>query len=877
MNALYTLFIYPLELLFEVIFAVANRIVDNPGLAIIALSLAVNLLVLPLYKRADEVQREQRDIEASLAPGIAHIRKTFKGDERMMMLSTYYAQNDYSPLYVLRGSVSLLLQIPFFMAAYRFLSNLKILQGVSFGPIKDLGSPDGLLLIAGISINVLPVLMTLINFISGYIYTRGMPLKSKIQLYAVALVFLVLLYDSPSGLAFYWTLNNVFSMVKNAVYRVIEIRKKRRTAPAVVRPEAKYTAADRTLFILSGMFLTALIGFLIPSAVIRSSPSEFIDLTNTRSPNAYVIHSGLIAAGFFLVWGGVFFALAGKRGKLIISRIWWMLCPACAVTYLFFGTKLGTLSKSLTFEKQFDYTAGVKIVNILLVISVAYIFFCIAWKAPKAAGTVSLILVLVCAVMSGINMTKVRAEYMEVRDNVTLEMPSIPLSRTGSNVMVIMIDRAPGFLVPVIFDEIPGLKTQFDGFTFYPNTLSLGAHTKHAVPAMFGGYDYTPYAICTDESRTLQQKHDEALSVMPLLFRDEGFKVTVCDPPYAGYATPFDLTVFDAPGYEGIDVYATETNELVVGSFFAENRESLLNRNFFCYAVLKVSPVILQNALYDYGNYNRADRGDGVYSTPQSGYGPSRSSGVNMEFMNAYSVLNMLPSMTEITEDSGTFMYIDNNTPHSAMLLSEPSYEPAQDVDNTAYDTANTARFDVSVNGYELQTDSYDLMRHYESNAAAYIMLGEYFDYLRQEGVWDNTRIIIAADHGTMNYDVAFFGNETAIGDNSGMEAFNPVLMVKDFGSSGFVTSEDLMVNADIPYIATQGIIDNAVNPFTGNPLITHEDCGMPLYIFDSNDSNVGGNASDGPYALRFTPDAWYGFDGERVFDPGSWFVAGVA
>ena len=226
MNALYTLFIYPLELLFEVIFAVANRIVDNPGLAIIALSLAVNLLVLPLYKRADEVQREQRDIEASLAPGIAHIRKTFKGDERMMMLSTYYAQNDYSPLYVLRGSVSLLLQIPFFMAAYRFLSNLKILQGVSFGPIKDLGSPDGLLLIAGISINVLPVLMTLINFISGYIYTRGMPLKSKIQLYAVALVFLVLLYDSPSGLAFYWTLNNVFSMVKNAVYKVIEIRKK---------------------------------------------------------------------------------------------------------------------------------------------------------------------------------------------------------------------------------------------------------------------------------------------------------------------------------------------------------------------------------------------------------------------------------------------------------------------------------------------------------------------------------------------------------------------------------------------------------------------------------------------------------------------------
>ncbi|MBP3811194.1 MAG: hypothetical protein ILA15_10795, partial [Clostridiales bacterium] len=104
---LYTLFIYPLELFFEVVFSIAHRIVGHPGFAIIILSLAVNFLVLPLYKRADEVQREERNLEESLAAGIAHIKKTFKGDERMMMLNTYYAQNNYSPLYVLKGSVSL--------------------------------------------------------------------------------------------------------------------------------------------------------------------------------------------------------------------------------------------------------------------------------------------------------------------------------------------------------------------------------------------------------------------------------------------------------------------------------------------------------------------------------------------------------------------------------------------------------------------------------------------------------------------------------------------------------------------------------------------------------------------------------------------------
>ena len=225
MSWLYTVLIYPLELFFEVVFAIANRVVSNPGFAIIILSLAVNFLVLPLYKRADEVQREERDLEARLADGIAHIKKTFKGDERMMMLNTFYAQNNYSPLYVLKGSVSLLLQIPFFMAAYRFLSNLQLIRGVSFGPIEDLGAPDHMIVIGSFAINLLPIMMTLINFVSGYIYTKGMPLKSKIQLYAMAVIFLVLLYNSPSGLAFYWTLNNVFSLGKNIVMVVMREKK----------------------------------------------------------------------------------------------------------------------------------------------------------------------------------------------------------------------------------------------------------------------------------------------------------------------------------------------------------------------------------------------------------------------------------------------------------------------------------------------------------------------------------------------------------------------------------------------------------------------------------------------------------------------------
>ena len=930
MSALYTLFIYPLELFFEVVFSVANRVVGHPGLAIIILSLAVNFLVLPLYKRADEVQREERDLEAALADGIAHIKKTFKGDERMMMLNTYYAQNNYSPLYVLRGSVSLLLQIPFFMAAYRFLSNLKLLRGVSFGPIADLGAPDQMFVLFGFGINILPILMTLINFISGYIYTKGMPLKSKVQLYGMALVFLVLLYNSPSGLAFYWTLNNVFSMLKNVFYRfkrpgfalacvvagagaalvlfvntiydapypgrqlkltlagllliiplvIIIIRGKRPSAAGKLGDKLVYTGANRNIFILSGIFLSLLTGLLIPSSVIRSSPTEFINYSDVRSPNTYVIHAGLIAAGFFIVWGSVFFYLAGKKGRVIISSIWWALCPAALVTYLFFGTDLGTISNYLMFDTVFSYTFIQKAVNAAVVIVAISVFILLMCKARKLAEGLAVILVAVCAVMSILNMNVIRKTYEQNKDRILMEIPSIPLSTEGRNVMVLMMDRAPGFLVPVIFNEIPELAEQFDGFTYYPNTLSFGTHTKHAAPALFGGYDYTPGVICGDEGTTLVQSQNEALEVMPVLFAQEGFDVTLCDPPYAGYMSPPDLTVFDALGYDNINAYITEGNVGTDALDFNGDKELLWERNFFCYSLLKVSPLIVQSTIYNQGNYNMTDVGiteEGQFTIPQIGYGPSTSTGVNEGFMNAYSVLYNFADITQIIDgDENTFMYIDNETPHTTMLLSEPSYEPSQYVDNSEYDASHSDRFSTPINGYTLQMNDYNCMRHYECNVATYMLLGRYFDYLREQGVWDNTRIIIVADHGTMNVDVAMFGSQTTL-NRVGIEAYNPVLMIKDFGSTGFTTCSDLMINADVPYIATQGIIDNPVNPFTGNALMYHTDYGMPVCVYDSNDSNVTSDTEAGADAYRFVVDDWYAFDGDEVFDPEAWTYLGVS
>ena len=106
---IYSFFLMPIQLIFEVIFSYAYTFTsENTGLSIILLSLAFNILVLPLYRRSDAIQEEERNIEAKLHDGVQHIKKTFKGDERTMMIQTYYRQNNYSPLYVLRSAIDLI-------------------------------------------------------------------------------------------------------------------------------------------------------------------------------------------------------------------------------------------------------------------------------------------------------------------------------------------------------------------------------------------------------------------------------------------------------------------------------------------------------------------------------------------------------------------------------------------------------------------------------------------------------------------------------------------------------------------------------------------------------------------------------------------------
>ncbi len=900
LTILETLFLGPLKLIFELIFVAASNIVGHPGYAIIFLSLAMNFLVLPLYRRADAMQEKARDIEAKLHDGVAHIKKTFSGDERMMILQTYYRQNNYKPTDALNGSVSLLLEIPFFMAAYQFLSNLTVLDGVAFGPIANLGNPDGLLVVGGVAINVLPILMTLINVISSAIYLRGFPLKTKIQLYAIAAFFLVFLYESPACLVFYWTLNNVFSLCKNVFYKLKNPKKALCIFASLVGfallayglfffdkeflrdkgyaigaglllqipvilyfilfNDPKATAnqpkkvadpivPNRKLFIFGGLLLTLFIGVLIPSNIIVASPQEFVDVTYYYNPLWYIVSSVCLSAGTFLVWMGVFYWLASPKGKVIFERVIWILSGVMLVNYMFFGTDLGILSSALKYENGIDFSVEEQIINIWVIVAVIAALYLVIKKWGKAVPTILMVAAVSLGAMSAVNVFAINKSIKEISVEQAEKTPHFQLSKDGKNVIVFMLDRGMASYVPYIFNEDPKLQEQFAGFTFYKNTISFGRSTNLASPALLGGYEYTPVELNKRGDESLASKQNEALKVMPVLFSENGYDVTVCDPLYANYQWIPDLSIYD--DYPNINSFITN------GQFSDKKEKQKIidnsHRNFFCFGLLKSMPLSLQNVLYNDGNYNQ------VGSTSQKTEGIYTAVGYNPDFHGPYNVLLNLDTMTKVTgENKDTFLFISNETAHEPMLLQTPDYVPSYHVDNTQYEKENVDRF--TLNGVTLKMNKAYGLGHYHVNMAALKQLGAWFDYLRAQGVYDNTKIILVADHGQHLFQI-----DELVKNGTDLCSFYPMLMVKDFNSTEYTVSNEFMTNADVPTIAFDGLIENPVNPFTGKPINNDEKYAHDQFIILSGVWDVNKNNGN-----TFLPSKWASVS-ENFWDKSKW------
>jgi YidC/Oxa1 family membrane protein insertase len=873
LSILYSIIIYPLELLIELCYLAAYRMCHNFALSLVAVSFLVSVLILPLYFIAEKLQNREREKQKKMRPRIKKIREAFTGDERYMILSTYYRQNRYHPVYAMRNTFSLLIQIPFFIAAYSFISHLGALQNASLFFLPNLAEQDNLLAIGGLRVNILPVLMTLINVISGLVYSKNLPAVEKVQIFGVSLLFLFLLYNSPSGLVLYWTCNNIFSLVKNilektkhaklfvyicccflvllvsvfvlffhqgaivkrlviAVLVIILVLmpvflKRIRSFRSGSRKINSLSLLDKEpqktacVFCLSLVGLFLLCGMLLPSSLVVSSVEEFSFIETYETPYPFLGNTALQALGVFLFWPVCIFLFSPQKARAIFTKIAVVVFVCALINNFIFNRNYGWLTPSLIFSDPAE--AGIPVasdrilfltnVTALALVSVLIVCF-LNSKRCFLLIPVQAIFCLSLFSFSVYNLINIKPLYTQVVTEKDRNMAGksqseiFSLSKNGKNVVLIMLDGAISDFVPYIFEEHPELKDIFSGFTYYPNCISLAGRTFLAAPPLFGGYEYAPESMNERTGERLADKYRESYSVLPSLFAASGYQVTVANVPIyeSRYLYKRQKVTLHS---DDPNIAISNFMELYAGQWLKEHPEiglysvkSLLLDRMIRYSLFKAAPAVLRMFLYDNGEWLTTDIIDDDIKQGTSG-------ALTMDTIQCYSILDFLPRLTGINgEEKGSFVVFVNDLTHEPAFFEAPDYTPVSEVKNYG-------------NG-PFANDSF-----YHVNISSFLLLSKWFNFLKQNDVYDNTRIIVVSDHGV---DVKT-PETIELPNGSLLSAYHPVLFVKDFeaGRGGMVIDGRFMTNADAPLLAIQNVIDNPVNPFTSRPMQSDKDNGVKV------------------------------------------------
>ncbi|MBU0991420.1 MAG: membrane protein insertase YidC [Proteobacteria bacterium] len=206
------------------------QITGNHGLSIILLSLTVKILMLPLVHVSDKWQADVNTKKTLLHPHLKEIKSQYKGEEQHRRTLALHKELGIHPMYPLKNFLGLFVQIPIFFAAYHTLGENVSLSGIPFLWIRDLAEPDQFarlpfhLFYFGEYLNLLPFLMTAITVVTAFLFqdrslSEDLLKKQQLNLYIMALFFLVLFYTFPAGMVLYWTMNNVLSLVKTLIQK----------------------------------------------------------------------------------------------------------------------------------------------------------------------------------------------------------------------------------------------------------------------------------------------------------------------------------------------------------------------------------------------------------------------------------------------------------------------------------------------------------------------------------------------------------------------------------------------------------------------------------------------------------------------------------
>ena len=195
------------------------NLLGSYGLAIIVLTILVKLILWPLTAQATRSQKKMQSLQGPMAK----LREKHKGNSQKLNqeMMKFYKEHKVNPF---AGCWPILIQIPIFLGMFWMLRSAAELYGQSFLWAKDLSEQDHVGQIQGFSLNILPILMVVTQWLQmklnpmqmGPELSDAQRINAKMMRF-MPFMFLIFLYFFSSALVLYWTVQNLMTIFQTLI------------------------------------------------------------------------------------------------------------------------------------------------------------------------------------------------------------------------------------------------------------------------------------------------------------------------------------------------------------------------------------------------------------------------------------------------------------------------------------------------------------------------------------------------------------------------------------------------------------------------------------------------------------------------------------
>ncbi|EKV57331.1 inner membrane protein [Brachyspira hampsonii 30446] len=216
----------PLTYILDVMLNALYNITKNYAWAILLFTLLFKIITFPLNNASYKSMKKMQLVN----PKIERIREQYKDnpDKLNAEIMAIYKKEKINPL---GGCLPMLLPFPLLIAFFYLMQSMVELRNTPFLWITDLSSPDklfvfpaGIPILGGFNFNLFPIVMAITSYLSMKLQPSSSAAgggaaaaQMKMMTTIFPLMMLLMFYNFASGLALYWTAQNVFGVIQQFI------------------------------------------------------------------------------------------------------------------------------------------------------------------------------------------------------------------------------------------------------------------------------------------------------------------------------------------------------------------------------------------------------------------------------------------------------------------------------------------------------------------------------------------------------------------------------------------------------------------------------------------------------------------------------------